>query len=192
LGPGEVLLWWGVPAPRRFLSEIIAHVIFGLIPFFFATVFLGIMVWQIIVKNQIQWAMLPGYLIGALAGIGFLAIGIGCFMYPLKMRSRLREVVYAVTDLRAIVLTSPKSFWNPVPARITGESSTLFTTDQMRQYQKKWRDFGRTDLIFVKEWRKASRGGSWHYFGFLGLDDPGEPERIIKEFHMEVPANQKA
>jgi hypothetical protein len=189
LQPGEKLLWWGVPATRRFISDIIAHIIFGLITFSFSSLFLVLLARDVI-RNGIDWRVLQGLMIGGFAGLGFMAVGIYCFLYPWKLRVRLREVVYALTDRRAIVLTSSTSSWNPIPAMHRGNPRMVFDPDQIRNYQRKWRDFGRTDLIFHREWREARRGGHWHYFGFLGLDDLDEPERVIKENYLERSIDQ--
>ena len=175
LRTGENLLWWGVPTRRRFLSEMIAYVIFGLIPCAMSSLFL-FLIGQSIVRDGFQWSLL----LVTLIALGFFTLGIGCLLFPWKMSSRLREVVYAVTDQRAIVLTSPKLFWNPVPANQSRTTQMDFTPEQIRQYQRKWRDFGRVDLIFAKEWRKGRRGGEWFYYGFLGLNNPSEAEHVIQ------------
>lgn len=182
LRPGETLLWWGVPSPRRFASAMIASVIVGIIPITFSLFFLGLMGRGVIHKG-INTNMLPGMLIGGSSAVFFLGIGIACLLYPWKMRSRLREVVYALTDERAIVLTSPRWLWNPVPAANSGNRVMEFSPHQIRHFDRKWRDFGRTDLIFASEWRPGRRGGSWHYFGFLGLDDVDEAERVIRKYY---------
>jgi hypothetical protein len=183
LRTGESLLWWGVPSPGRFLRESIASVILGMIFLALISLFLVAMGWGVI-RNGINRDMLPGYLIGGFAGLGFLTIGIIFVVHPWKLRSRLQEVVDAITDQRAIVLTGPQSFWNPVPAMVFGETSMEFSPDQIRHYKKKWVDFGRTDLIFAREWREGRRGGRWIDFGFMGLNDPDEPERVIKAHYL--------
>ncbi|MBX7105178.1 MAG: hypothetical protein K1X57_13940 [Gemmataceae bacterium] len=180
LVPGEKLLWHGVPARRRFISETIAYVLFGLIPFSMASVFLTLLVWSTI-RDGVRPGMLPGYIIGGGAALVFLSIGIFCFLYPFRMASRLREVVYAITDRRAFVLTSPRLMWNPVPARELGEGSIEFTADQVRACVRKWRDFGRTDLILESRWEGSGRSRSLKHYGLLGLDDPDEALQVIRE-----------
>src|SRR5262245_40281751 len=184
LRPGESLLWWGVPARRRFLSEMAAQVIFGAIPFTLGALLVGFAGWHLW-RGGVQPADLAGNLFGGSVGLFFVGLGVYCFLYPLRMGSRLREVVYAVTDQRGLVLTSPRGWWNPVPALREGESQIEFSPDQLRGYKKKWRDVGRTDLILHKEWKRASRGGGgWRYFGFLGLDEPEEAERVIQQHYL--------
>lgn len=184
LHPGEKLLWCGVPSLRSFRSYVIAAMFFGLIPFSFGCLFLYLM-GLTLVRNGVHWPMLPGYLIGGAAALGFVVLGIGCFLTPLKIKSRLRDVVYALTNHRALVLTSPYMLWNPVPTRETGEPLLEFSPDQIRQYEKKWRDFGRTDLIFLREWRGSGRGRSLGQYGFLGLADPDEPIGVIQAVYFK-------
>lgn len=184
--PGEALLWCGSPVLRRFLSTIIACVIFGAIPFSFGSVFLAFTIAGL-VRDGLQQSDVWGNLFGVMIALLFMGLGVSCFLYPFKVSSRLRDVTYAITNERGIVLTSPKMFWNPVPARLTGASMTEFSPDQLRQYKKKWMDLGRTDIIILQEWRKSSRrGGEWWYFGFLGLEDPDEPERVIQKHFLEA------
>jgi hypothetical protein len=179
LRSGESLLWVGVPQIRSFTPEIIAYLIFGLIPFTASSFFLYLLLGEVW-KNGVAFQQLPGFLVGMAAALGFFTLGIVCFLYPFKMQSRLSEVVYILTDQRAIVLTSPKLFWNPVPAYRLGETTTEFSSEQVREYERKLRDFTRTDLIFCREWRKARRGGNWHEFGFLGVSAPDQIEQLIR------------
>lgn len=182
LRPDEKLLWHGVPAARCFLSLMVAHVIFGMIPFAFGAIFLFFLVRGLLVDG-FSLEGLAGTLFGGTIALLFAALGVGCFLYPFKLASRLREVVYILTDRRAVVLTSSAVFWNPVPALRWGETIIEFSPDQLRQYEKKWQDLGRTDLVFHKEWRKSRRrGGEWWYYGFLGLKNPDEPERLIQKY----------
>lgn len=184
LRPGEKILWCGVPSPRSFRSYTIAALIFGLIPFSMGSLFLYMM-GLFAVRNGGQWQMLPGSIIGGAVALGFVTLGIGCFLTPFKITLRLRDVVYALTDQRALVLTSPYLLWNPVPTRESGEPLLEFSPDQIRQYAKKWRDFGRTDVIFLSEWRGSGRRRTLCHFGFLGLEDPDEPIGVIQEYYLK-------
>lgn len=184
LRPGEKILWCGVPSTRSFRSYVIAAMIFGVIPISFGCLFLYLMGLSL-VRNGVHGPMLPGYIIGGAVALGFVALGIGCFMTPFKIKSRLRDVVYTLTDQRALVLTSPYLLWNPVPTRESGEPLLEFSPDQIRQHAKKWRDFGRTDVIFLSEWRGSGRRRTLCHFGFLGLDDPDEPIGVIQEYYLK-------
>ncbi len=103
-------------------------------------------------------------------------MGYVLILHPWKSTSRLRHVVYAITEERGFVLTSPSLWWNPVPARGSGETQIDFTPEQLRLCQRKRLDFGRIDLIFLME---AGRRNA-HYYGFLGLERPEEPEVLIR------------
>lgn len=184
LRAGEKILWCGVPSPRSFRSYTIAALIFGLIPFSMGSLAL-IMMGLFADRNGGHWQLLPGSIIGGAAALGFVVLGIGCFLTPFKIHSRLTDVVYALTDQRALVLTSPYLLWNPVPARETGSVVIEFGPDQIRKYAKKWRDFGRTDVIFLSEWRGSGRRRTLCHFGFLGLEDPDEPIGVIKEYYLK-------
>lgn len=182
--PGESLLWWGVPARRRFLGETVAQVVLGAIPFALGTLVAGFAGWHLW-QGGLQPRDLGGNLFGGTIGLIFVAIGIYCWLYPLMMGSRLSEVVYAITDQRGLVLTSPSTLWNPVPAQRLGDALIEFSPEQIRSFKRRRLDFGRTDLIFHQEWKRAHKGGQWWYYGFLGLAEPGEVEQVIRRHGLE-------
>lgn len=177
----ESLLWVGVPSLTPFTGEMIARTVVGVIPFYFSFLSLILMASQLW-HPEMSWPNLPWVLVGLGISTIILLLGFSSFLSPWMLSWRLNEVVYAITDQRAFVLTSKSQIWNPVPAYKKGESIIEFSLDHLRHYQKQWRDFGRTDLIFHREWRKRIRGGgSWYYFGFFGLPNLEEPVQIIEQ-----------
>lgn len=187
LHPDEQLRWIGTPAPRHFLGEKIAYFLFGLIPFTFGSVFQTLMVWSVL-REGIRLAMLPGYLVGFTAALGFTVIGVSMFLTPWMMGSRLREVVYAITDRRGILLTSPAWFWQPVPTRELGERQMDFTPQELLQGKRMRRGLTRVDLIFRSERRGSGKRRRTVRYGFLGLEHPEEAMNVIEAAFCKDPA----
>jgi hypothetical protein len=179
LRPDEQLLWIGTPLPLHFLGEKIAHFLFGLIPFTFGAVFLILMAWSIS-RDGINPNMLPGYLVGFTAGVGFSIIGVGLLLTPWMMGSRLREVVYAITDRRGILLTSPAWFWQPIPTLELGDRQMDFTPQELLHGKRMRRGVTRFDLIFRSERRGSGKGRTTVHYGFLGLKHPEEAQNVIE------------
>ena len=189
LRPGEVLLWYGVPSVRRFLAGIVAQTLFGLIPILFSLAFFGLCISSALHRG-FRLADLPLLLAILIFAAFFGGVGIYCLLAPLMVPRRLRKVVYAVTDQRGLVLTTTHSTWNPVPARTSGVPLIEFTLEQLQRGERKWWDFGRTDLVFDREWRRRNKGGGyWHYFGFLGLEDLVPAELAIRSHKNSCNAN---
>lgn len=188
LQPGEKLLWIGLPSRRRFRSEMAAHFLFGLIALLSAAILLSINAWSLWQKN-LATSEMGGQLLAAGASTFFMGLGIYSYCAPYMIGSRLNEVAYAITDRRGLVLTSPHTYWNPVPPLNDGETLSEFSPSQLQAYKKQWRDFGRTDLILHEEYQRAARGrGEWIRYGFLGLENPDEAEQIIRKyFHTQQP-----
>jgi len=195
LRPGEALVWCGAPSIRQFWGEIAAYTLIGLLPLAGGLFFLGFCV-SIVVRQRVGVAALQAFVFGVAIGGLFVIMGVFCLRAAVLATRRLSEVVYAVTDQRGLVLTSANgwSSLHPVPEKAGGGPLIEFTPDQLRRGQRKWRDFGRTDLVFDREWRKPQGGrGEWCYYGFLGLAELEAAEQAIRsQPSPETPADSSS
>jgi hypothetical protein len=71
LQPEEQLLWIGQPSRRRFYSEMAAHFLFGLIPFSFGTLLLGVNGW-VLWQSAFATSEIGGHLLAAAVAFFFL------------------------------------------------------------------------------------------------------------------------
>lgn len=171
LQPGEKVLWVDRPWLQHFLGEFWAAFLFGLILSGLGAVVLSLLGWSL-VREGIKPGSIPGYLAGLAAGSFFFGLGVFLLQCPWRGPVRLRRVIYALTDRRAIVLTGRERFWNPVPGRDWGQTIMEFDGGQILARQR-WRvGLNRFDWVLLQETVGRGKKRTTNRYGLLGLEHP--------------------
>jgi hypothetical protein len=177
LDPGESLLWVGQPQSKRFWSEVAAVMAFGLLLLGAGT---GLLV--------LAWGERIYFLLAL--GLALAALGCFCLLAPWRLRHRLRQATYALTDRRAVVF------------RGVGWSQQ----DMVPNLSKPWYSFGprelcqralkhrygrRMDLVFGTETQRLGRGKAMTVdIGFMGLEDPDLVEELLEQWFPRLVTTQ--
>lgn len=165
LEPGERLVWMEQPVPRFFTAASTPTFIFA-IPWTAFAVF-----WTAgAAEFKVPDFRGSGFDFFPLAGLPFIAIGIGLLCSPLWAYRKALKSVYALTDRRAIT--------------IEGGWTTLvrsFAPDQLRNVHRKDRRGGIGDVVLAQEVVTGSKGGQRVVdHGFLGVREPRKVEQMVR------------
>jgi hypothetical protein len=165
---GEAILWVGQPEPKRFWTEAAAVVAFGLL---LLAAGIGLLV--------IAWGDRIYFLLAL--GLGLAAFGCFCLSAPWRLRARLRQAAYVLTDRRAVIVRGVGwSRQDTVPT--LAEPWYSFGPQELRHRTLKRRSGQRVDLVFGTETHRLGRGKSMTVeIGFLGLADPIPVEELLEE-----------
>lgn len=165
----ESILWTGQPDPGKFLSEIRTSSIMAVIP-----LMMGLFL--------ISHATLIRFSLPAVVG-GLVFIGAGFYVLLSAWRyyQRLKKVVYAITDQRAIVLR-PVAWCKTQSCVIPDRLAYSFDAIAVRRRQLRSRGAGRLDIVMGREKHVGAKGlPRYHEVGFLGLTDASEPEQYLQQ-----------
>jgi hypothetical protein len=172
LAKGETIAWIGQPIPWRFACSSIPIALFG-VPFTaFAFFWIAGASGFRFPGSSNAFSFFP------LFGIPLVLVGLGMLLSPLWMLYRAGQIVYAVTDRRALVIersllgrVTIRSF---EPARLTDVTRTQYAD-------------GSGNLIFLREYRPDPRYGAngrrgrFFEVGFLAIPDVKEAEDRLRE-----------
>jgi hypothetical protein len=168
LDPGESILWVGQPDASRFWGEVAAVVTLGVL-LLAAGGALLVVAWP----DRI-------YLLLAV-GLGLSAFGCFCALAPWRVRRRLRQGTYALTNRRALILHGVGWSWQDTVPTLS-ESWYSFGPQELSRRVLKRRSARRTDLVFGTESQRVGRGKSMAVeVGFIGLADPAEVEELLEQ-----------
>ncbi|MFO0914924.1 MAG: hypothetical protein U0795_18335 [Pirellulales bacterium] len=165
----ESILWTGQPDPGKFLTEIRSSSIMAVIPLAMGLFLIGSATW-------IRFS-LPA----AIGGLAFLGVGAYLLLFAWRYYQRLKRVVYAITDQRAIVLRPVA--WCKTESCVTPDRQAYsFDVIAVRRRQLRSRGAGRFDIVMGREKHVGAKGLPRYYeVGFLGLTDASEPERYLQQ-----------
>lgn len=168
LDPEEKLRWTGQPKPTRFVWHTLPVVLFAIPWTAFAVFWMfgaaGFKVPDF--KNPESYF--------CLFGLPFVLIGLGMLSSPLWVMRRARRTAYALTDKRAIIL-------------VKGRSTKIrsYPAEQLSLLQKRIRQDGSGDLIFVRELSITNKGSHPTLNpcdrGFYGIAQVKEVEDILQD-----------
>jgi hypothetical protein len=175
LGAGERLVWVGQPRPDLYRGQTIFLTIFGI---FFMTppllmfcggmaVAVSILVGGAQQGNDLAAAgCVPGCF--ALFTLPFLLVGGTLATSLFWMPDRIRKIVYALTDRRALVWT---------PNFLGGGFTTRsYAGEGLGRMNRVERANGSGDLIFEEQYTSRSRS----QYGFMAIDRVREVEELVR------------
>lgn len=166
LEPGERIAWMDAPIPRFFPPKAIAPVLFA-IPWTAFSVF-----WTVAVARGFSQAQSPPiWSASPLFGVPFILIGLGMFSAPLWAYRRSLRTVYAITDRRAIIIT-------------TGRATTIrsFRPDQLHNLYRTQRRNNIGDvLISRRTTRDSDDNPHTEELGFFNIRDPRTVEALVRK-----------
>lgn len=165
LGHGERMLWCGKPDPKSMARK-------GLVIFFFAIPWTAFAVFWMFAAAGFSipnfdegWDWFP------LFGVPFVLIGFAMMLAPFWMRLKGAHTIYAVTNQRALIIT-------------TGKSKTVksYTNEDIGAIEKKEKPDGSGDITFAKESYQDSKGNTrLNSVSFIGVSNVREVERYLVE-----------
>ena len=185
LSGGERLVWVGQPRPDYSRGGTIFLSLFGV---FFAGIALFMLAVGLVVAAAFSGVgAAQGQGFGGLAGcfplffclftLPFLAIGGYMASAPLWMPARLRRIIYALTDRRAIL-------WEP---NWFGKGYTVrnYTREGLGRMVRVDRADGSGDLVFEEYYTTSTNNDGYstnqrHQRGFMGIDRVRDVEELVR------------
>lgn len=192
LAPNETLIWTGAPEPQHFRAEAFLMFLGGAAYLLFAVVVGAGLVVQFL-NRGFHWDWLSVVVIAIEFTLLLFASAVGLFISPWMMPRRVKDVLYAVTDRRAMVLAPPPGLWSPIPLPKPAMESTggvdgvraaggprEFLPEALLQRRVHAWGTGRLDLVFA--WETVGSGEQRRVveYGFLGLSDVAAAEAAIE------------
>lgn len=165
IAPGETIVWAKQPIPRWF-SPPIGHFVMGvlwtaLVGYLFATT------WRPVFASSWRDAVAADWIaISVFFGIGLLML-----TSPWRARRRLRNTVYVITDLRAIVLRR---------RALRSRSVMTFEPDRLMHMERIERADGSGDLIFEVVTTGSGSSTSTERRGFLSVAAVGDVDALVR------------
>lgn len=162
---GESILWAGSPSPWGYARRHWKTALFG-IPFTAFAVF-----WEFGVATTSRKgdSSYPWFFI--LWGLMFVGFGLSMLLAPFWTAWTARNVLYVVTDKRAII------FEKPFFLKIRSFSPLVASG-----YERVSRGGPSGDLVFMQVQRKGGKGSTYTVdVGFLGLPECSNAETAIKQ-----------
>jgi hypothetical protein len=180
LEPDEKIIWVGQPSPTKFRSEAWATFVFGLIPLGMSTIG-WIAMGAILLKGPLL-EVIGGAMCASFPLAVFTCIGFYCLTAPWRLKARIEQVVYAITDRQVIILQGIG--WGQsdmVPDLI--ENRYNFSLKQIHKRRLiKRRLIDRVDIVFGEEFHRGSKGSQrLIQIGFLGLENHAEVYALLSE-----------
>lgn len=162
VSPGEPVIWAGQPEAWSLVRPLAPMSLMGALGFALTVFLLAFS------GGTAPWPLV--WLVGAL----FLVVTAGLVLSPLLMRLEERQTAYILTDRRAIVCEG----------RVVGSSGARsYWSRGLRIVECRQRRGGRGDVVFERYEREAPGefGKEISRFGFLGVGDVREVERLVRE-----------
>ena len=168
LQSGEFIKWIGQPVPRFFPHFGIIIVFWVGIPWTSYSIYFMLLPW--LQSANLKQGILPNYL-GSLFLVPFVLVGFHLLSAPIWEWQQARNTVYLITDKRAI--------------SIEGSGATTirsFLPAQLKDIYRKERADGSGDVIIAtRRWKTKDGDEINKEIGFLGIRNPQEVEKILKQ-----------
>lgn len=165
LEPGERLLWYGKPDPKRSLLGSLAIMLFG-IPWTAFAVF-----WTGAASGLIWGDGRPGWLsLFGLFGVPFILVGLGMLTSPYWLYRKAQRTVYALTDRRAMIITGTRT-----------RKIQSFAGHDIDLIERTERVDGKGDVMFAT----ATGNKSSQRIGFIGIPDARRVEHLLLDVFKE-------
>jgi hypothetical protein len=168
LRAGERVVWCQQPRPAALAGKSSVTFLFG-IPFFAFAVF-----WTLAASggiSKVKGGSFPSWF-PILWGGMFVVVGAALLLSPAWAFWRATRTVYAVTDLRAILIVAT---WRRTIYSFVGQH--LVDIHRVED------DAGRGDIVFHREARSGNRRDSYYDVGFLGIERVREVEDSLRALY---------
>ena len=167
LAPGEVIHWVDQPIARLLTAGSIIRFLFG-IPW---TAFFLFWTWHTLGLKTLFMNGLTSSMLLPLFGVPFLLIGFAMLSAPLTAKRNSQNIVYIVTDQRAI------SFEGIKPRTIRS-----YLPNQLQSVYRQENKNGSGNVIITIHYVKDHEGNEIkEYVGFIDIRDPKGAEKFLKE-----------
>jgi hypothetical protein len=169
LDSGERLLWAGRPAPLGVALGSLPMTVFGLLFGGFAAFW----IWAASggMSRSSDGAFSGPGAFFPLFGLPFLLVGLGMVFAPLWAYLGAKNMVYAVTDRRAMII-----------AGLRTKNVRSFTKEEIGEITRIERPDGSGSLMFASVTRASSKGQiSVSRVGFEGIPDVRRVEQLIRD-----------
>jgi hypothetical protein len=172
LEPGERLLWYGKPDPKRQMLSSLIIMVFGIPWTAFALVWTGAASGLFIGDRFFGWQSLFG-----LFGVPFVIVGFGMLASPYRTYRQAQRTVYAVTNRRAIIISGTRT-----------RNIQSFGAADMDMIERRERASGKDDVLFatVRNPKNIRR------VGFFGITDARRAETLLLNTFKRNEADQSA
>jgi hypothetical protein len=159
LEPGERLLWWGKPDPKRGLLLTIPVVLFG-IPWTAFSIF-----WMAAASGLVFGDSNRGWFsLFALFGLPFVLVGLGMLTAPYWAYRKAQQTIYALTNRRALIITSGRA--TKVKSYAASDIGTIERTERAN---------GKSDVMFAT----VVTSKNLQSIGFMGIENGRQVERLL-------------
>ena len=159
LESGEQLLWHGKPDPKRYVLGSLLILLFG-IPWTAFSLF-----WMAAASGFLFSESGNGvFSLFALFGVPFVLVGFGMLSAPYWVYRKMKRTVYALTNRRALIITSGKS-----------QKIQSYTDKDIGVIERTERANGKGDVTFATEITNKST----QKIGFLSIADARRVERLL-------------
>lgn len=159
----ERIVWLDQPQPLAYARKYRPLMVLGVIFLGVAVLLLAVFSWIIAKKGDDVPAFLPAFsLIPGALGFGFLSA-------PMWGRKKAKQICYAVTDRRAIIIAKT---WG-------GLSIRSFRPAQIGAIERKQQPDGTGDLILARELTGVAEGSEANEIGFHGVAEVKKVESCL-------------
>lgn len=165
INPDERLIWSGQPLASKMAKRGIPLAVFG-IPWTAFSLF-----WTYAASGFEMPSFNSGFDFFPLFGIPFILIGIGLLTAPFWMGFSAGNTVYVLTNKRAIIFS--KSFSN--------FTIKDYLPEQLKDVYRQEDAEDRGSIIFGEEVGTGKNSNTSTSYGFLGIPDVREVEKLVKE-----------
>jgi hypothetical protein len=173
LQSGELIRWIEQPAPQFVNAFFMVSIFFG-IPWTSFSIF---WMWGALGFKlpNLEAGVQPEHLF-ALFGVPFVLIGFFILSAPIWAWQSAQKTVYLITDQRAISIEG-------------GWSTTIrsYLPQQLKYIYRRERTDGTGDVVIIaRHWRDSDGDPRSEEIGFLGVRNPQEVEKLLKQLAQSV------
>jgi hypothetical protein len=163
----EVIQWIEQPIPKFFTSASISSVLFG-IPW---TAFSLFWIWGATGFGKLLMQGITPLLLFPLFGVPFVLIGFWMLSAPVLARKMALQIVYLVTDRRAISIDGGK----PLTIR------SYLPSQLNAVYRQENPDGSGNVLITIQSWKDSDGDERKESIGFMRIRNPKQVEKLLRE-----------
>lgn len=177
---GERLIWTGIPNPAFYRSQAWAVFVFGFIPLAAGCGGMFLTGLSVLQDGLSPWLAIP-----LAATVGFTAIGVYSLLAPWRVRSMLKDSVYAITNQRGIVIRGTGIDGQGLPCRLK-QTVYTFNAAQIAARRCIRSSRKRLDVVFGQEEQGQGQGRGGPRLidvGFIACSEWEEAEAVLQKFY---------